>query len=111
EVRGILTNSVPTGPYRGAGRPEATLAIERLIDVAAHEVGVTPFELRRRNLIPAEAMPYATALTFAYDSGDFARTMDRAAEVADIAGFAARRERAAAQGRLRGLGVANCIEA
>ena len=109
-LRGIVSNAVPTGPYRGAGRPEATYVIERLIDCAARQLGVSPFDLRRRNLIPASAMPYKTALTFTYDCGDFAGTMDRAAELADIAGFPVRRAEAANRGKLRGQSVVNLIE-
>ena len=71
EVYGVFTHTPQTVPYRGAGRPEATYIIERLLDVAARELGVSPFELRRRNLIPSSAMPYKTALTFKYDCGEF----------------------------------------
>jgi len=110
EFLGVFTHTVPTAPYRGAGRPEATFAVERVIDVAARELGIDPFELRRRNLIPAEAMPYRTPFTFHYDSGDFARTMTIARERADWAGFPARREAAGKAGLLRGIGVANPIE-
>jgi carbon-monoxide dehydrogenase large subunit len=85
--------------------------IERLIDVAAGKLGIAPFELRRRNLIPAEAMPFRTALTFTYDSGDFGGCMDRAAELAQFEAFPERREQSAARGKLRGIGVANAIEA
>jgi len=110
EVCGVLTHTVPTAAYRGAGRPEATYSIERIMDAAAHELGIDPFELRRLNLIPPEAMPYKTALTFTYDVGEFEAGMRQAAEVADIAGFAARRDESARNGRLRGLGICNCIE-
>jgi len=109
-IRGIVSNSVPTGPYRGAGRPEATYIVERLIDAAARRLGLSPFDIRRRNLIPPAAMPYKTPLTFTYDCGDFAGNMDRAAEIADLEGFPARRAEAAGRGRLRGLGVVNLIE-
>ena len=85
EVCGVLTNTVPTAAYRGAGRPEATYTIERIIDVAARELGISPYELRRRNLIPPEAMPYKTALTFTYDCGEFEGNMRKAAELADLA--------------------------
>lgn len=111
EVKGIMSHSVPTGPYRGAGRPEATFVIERLIDIAARQLGIDPFELRHRNLIPSEAMPYKTGLTFTYDCGDFARNMEKAAEVANLEGYAARRERSLERGMLRGLGISNPIEA
>jgi len=110
ESCGILTNTVPTAAYRGAGRPEATYTIERIIDIAAHELGVSPYELRRRNLIPPEAMPYKTALTFTYDCGEFEGNMQQAAEMAELDGFAARRQEAEARGRLRGIGLCNCIE-
>jgi carbon-monoxide dehydrogenase large subunit len=110
ETIGVFTHTTPTGPYRGAGRPEATYAIERVIDVAARELGIDPVELRRRNLIPPSAMPFKTGLVFTYDCGDFARGMDMALGLADHAGFAKRRAQAREQGKLRGLGVANAIE-
>lgn len=110
EIEGVMTNTQPVSPYRGAGRPEATYTIERLIDLAAHEIGMDPFELRRRNLIPSEAMPYETGFVFTYDCGDFAQNMAAAERRADRAGFAQRREAAARRGRLRGLGIANPIE-
>ena len=91
EVCGILTHTVPTAAYRGAGRPEATYAIERLIDVAARERGISPYELRRINLIPPEAMPYKTALTFLYDCGEFEGNMIKAAELAELESFEDRR--------------------
>ena len=110
ETTGVFTNTTPTGPYRGAGRPEATYAIERVIDLAARELGMDPITLRRRNLIPASAMPFKTGLVFTYDSGDFARGMDLALARADHAGFEKRRAEARTRGRLRGLGIANAIE-
>ncbi|MDR3536597.1 MAG: xanthine dehydrogenase family protein molybdopterin-binding subunit [Acetobacteraceae bacterium] len=110
QVHGVLTHTVPTAAYRGAGRPEATYAIERLIDVAAAELGVSPYELRRRNLIPPEAMPYKTALTFTYDCGEFEGNMQLAAEMADLEAFPSRRAEAQRAGKLRGIGMANCIE-
>jgi carbon-monoxide dehydrogenase large subunit len=110
EVRGAFTNTQPTAPYRGAGRPEATYAIERVIDVAADEMGIDRVALRRRNLIPPEAMPFRTGLVFTYDSGDFGKGMDLALEAADWAGFEARRAEAASRGMLRGIGIANAIE-
>ena len=111
EVRGVVTHTVPTGPYRGAGRPEATFAIESTIDEAARALGMSPVELRRRNLIGADEMPYRTALTFTYDCGDFAANMDKAAELSDLAGYAARKAESGARGRVRGLGIVNLIEA
>src|SRR3984885_5665495 len=110
EAFGVLTNTVPTAAYRGAGRPEATYTIERIIDVAAREVGVSPYELRRINLIPPEAMPYKTALTFTYDCGEFEGNMETAAKLAELDGFAARRAEAEGRGKLRGIGLCNCIE-
>jgi len=110
EVLSVLTNTNSTAPYRGAGRPEATYVIERLIDDAARELGLDPLELRRRNLIPAAAMPYRTPLGVTYDCGDFPRSFADALKLADVAGFAARRESSRARGRLRGLGIANAIE-
>jgi aerobic carbon-monoxide dehydrogenase large subunit len=110
ESCGILTNTVPTAAYRGAGRPEATYTIERIINIAARELGVSPYELRRINLIPPDAMPYKTALTFTYDCGEFEGNMQKASEMAELDGFEARRAEAKARGRLRGIGLCNCIE-
>ncbi len=110
ESTGVFTNTTPTGPYRGAGRPEATYAIERVIDVAARELGIDPVELRRRNLIPASAMPFKTGLVFTYDCGDFERSMAMALTRSDRAAFEPRRAEARARGMLLGLGVANPIE-
>jgi carbon-monoxide dehydrogenase large subunit len=110
QVLSVLTNTNSTAPYRGAGRPEATYVIERLIDDAARELGLDRFELRRRNLVPASAMPYRTPLGVTYDCGDFPKSFEDALKLADVAGFAARREAARARGRLRGLGIANAIE-
>src|SRR6185295_10513576 len=110
ESTGVYTNTTPTGPYRGAGRPEATYAIERVIDVAARELGIDSVELRRRNLIPASAMPFKTGLVFTYDCGDFERIMTMALTQSDHAGFEQRRAEARARGKLLGLGLANPIE-
>jgi len=110
ESCGIMTNTVPTAAYRGAGRPEATYTIERIIDVAARELGISPYELRRINLIPPEAMPYKTALTFTYDCGEFEGNMRKAADMAELNGFEGRRAEANARGKLRGIGICNCIE-
>jgi aerobic carbon-monoxide dehydrogenase large subunit len=109
-VKGVSTNTVPVDAYRGAGRPEAAYAIERLIDYAARRVGVPQQELRRRNFIKPEAMPYLTPLGLNYDSGEFARNLDQALATADLAGFPARRAAARARGRYRGLGHAVYIE-
>ena len=110
QTTGVFSNTTPTGPYRGAGRPEATYAIERVIDVAALELKIDPVELRRRNLIPPTAMPFKTGLVFTYDCGDFGRGMDMALGLADRAGFEKRRAEARQRGKLRGLGIANPIE-
>ncbi|MDX1542213.1 MAG: molybdopterin cofactor-binding domain-containing protein, partial [Geminicoccaceae bacterium] len=109
-VRGVFTNSTPIAPYRGAGRPEASLAIEHVVDVAARDFGFDRVELRRKNLIPADAMPYQTGLTFNYDSGDFGRVLERALELAEADGFEARRQDAANRGRALGLGIASTVE-
>ena len=110
EVVGVFTNSHPTAPYRGAGRPEAAFIIERIIDIAADELGFDPVELRRRNIIPADAMPYKTSLTFTHDSGEFEKNMDDALRLADFDGYAARKAQSDAAGKLRGIGIANAIE-
>jgi carbon-monoxide dehydrogenase large subunit len=110
EVLGIFTNTQATAAYRGAGRPDATYAIERVIDHAAAETGIDPAELRRRNLIPADAMPYRTGFIFEYDCGDFARTLARGLELARYASFPQRREEAQGRGMLRGIGIALPIE-
>ncbi|MGH7069160.1 MAG: xanthine dehydrogenase family protein molybdopterin-binding subunit, partial [Acetobacteraceae bacterium] len=110
ECCGVLTHTIPTTAYRGAGRPEATYTIERVIDVAARELNIDPYELRRRNLIPPEAMPYRTALTFVYDCGEFEDNMKMAAGLADLEGFQARCAEARKAGKLRGIGICNGIE-
>ena len=88
EVTGVLTNTMLTGPYRGAGRPEAAYVIETMVDLAARELGIDPAELRRRNTIPASAMPYKTALVYTYDCGDFGKNLEDCLIKADYAGFA-----------------------
>jgi aerobic carbon-monoxide dehydrogenase large subunit len=110
QVLSVLSNTNSTAPYRGAGRPEATYVLERLIDDAARELGLDRVELRRRNLIPPSAMPYKNPLGVTYDCGDFPKNLEDALKLADVAGFPARREAARAQGRLRGLGIVNAIE-
>ena len=110
DVHAVFTNTTPTAPYRGAGRPEAALAIEYAIDHAARELGIDRIELRRRNLIPPEAMPFQTGLSYRYDCGEFERNMDEALAAIDLGGFASRRAATEAAGRLRGLGIANTIE-
>lgn len=110
-IRGVLTNTVPTVPFRGAGRPEATFTMERLLDLAARRLDLDRREIRRRNLIAHDALPYTTPMGLTYDSGDFAGNMERACALADWDGFPARRTRAKARGMLRGIGVANYVEA
>jgi carbon-monoxide dehydrogenase large subunit len=110
-VRGAYTNTVPVDAYRGAGRPEASYVIERLVDVAARELGIAPDLLRRRNFIKPAAMPYLTATGKAYDSGDFENHLARAQELGDWAGFDRRLAAARARGCLRGIGIATYIEA
>lgn len=110
EAIGIWTNTTPLSPYRGAGRPESTYVIERMIDRAAAELGLDPAEMRRRNLIPNDAFPYKTALTFTYDCGEFDQVLAKALAAADYDGFPARRSASAARGKLRGIGIAMSIE-
>jgi carbon-monoxide dehydrogenase large subunit len=109
-VRSVHTNTNPTAPYRGAGRPEATYVIERMFDEAARELRVDPAELRARNMIASNAMPVKTALGLSYDCGAFAENQAEALKLADYAGFACRRAEARARGKLRGIGIANPIE-
>lgn len=110
-VRAVFTNSVPVDAYRGAGRPEAAYVIERLVDIAARELGIAPDELRRRNFIKPGAMPYQTATGKNYDSGDFAAHLKRAQQLADWSGFSARLARSKKAGLLRGIGLATYVEA
>lgn len=110
DVIGVYTNTMMTGPYRGAGRPEAAFGVERVIDTAARQMAIDRVELRRRNIIPPESMPYQTPLTYNYDCGEFEKNMGRVLEMADHAGLDSRREDAKARGRLLGFGIANCIE-
>jgi carbon-monoxide dehydrogenase large subunit len=109
EVLGTLTNTPTIGPYRGAGRPEASFCIEMAIDLAARKFGFDRLALRRKNMIPGP-FPYKTGLTYVYDSGDFGTVYDKALKLGDVAGFAARRTEAERRGKLRGLGVAYAIE-
>ena len=109
-VQAVLTNTVPTAPYRGAGRPEATHMIERLLDIAAARVGIDRLEIRRRNMVGLDMLPYRTATGLVYDCGDFVGCMERALTAADWSGFAARRAEARARGRLAGIAVANHLE-
>jgi carbon-monoxide dehydrogenase large subunit len=108
-VKAVFTNTVPVDAYRGAGRPEATFQIERVVDKAARELGVDPVELRRQNFITE--FPYATPVAVEYDTGDYHATMDKLLEIIDREGFDARAEDSRSRGKLRGLGIAHYIEA
>jgi carbon-monoxide dehydrogenase large subunit len=108
-VKAVFTNTVPVDAYRGAGRPEASYQLERVIDKAARELGVDPIALRRQNFVTE--FPYATPVAVEYDSGNYPGTMDALEKMADIPGFAARRKESEARGKLRGLGVNCYIEA
>ena len=110
-VRAAFTNTVPVSVYRGAGRPEITHVLERLIDKAARALGIDRAELRRRNLIPTSALPYRSALGLTYDSGAFTQNFDNALAAIDWRGFPDRRAAAAARGRLAGIGIATYLEA
>lgn len=110
-IRGVLTHTVPTGPYRGAGRPEAMHVIERLIDMAAAETGIDRIDLRRRNLIAADAFPATNPMQTTYDCGEFEACLDKALDMSDWDGFQDRRTAAAAAGKLRGIGYASYIQA
>jgi aerobic carbon-monoxide dehydrogenase large subunit len=109
-VRAVYTNTVWVDAYRGAGRPECAYVLERLVDQAARETGLTPDEIRRRNFVPPSAMPYQTPMIVAYDSGNFALNLETALRQADWAGFPARREKALLRGRRRGIGIAYYME-
>lgn len=107
---GIFTNTSPTGPYRGAGRPEATYVCESLIEKAAAELSMDPVELRRRNLIRSDQLPYATQTGFVYDSGDFPHMLAQCLRFADADGFSNRQQKSQQKGLLRGQGIAFFIE-
>jgi carbon-monoxide dehydrogenase large subunit len=109
-TRCVFTNTLPTGPYRGAGRPEASYLIERAIDAAADATGIDAAELRRRNLIKAEKIPHTTAFGNSYDSGDFPAVFERALEAANYAGFRERKKAAKKRGKLRGIGIGCYLE-
>ena len=110
-LRAAYTNTVPVDAYRGAGRPEASYLIERVVDAAAHDLNMAPDVLRRKNLIKPKALPYTTPTGKVYDSGDFAGTLARAQEIADWDGFNKRAAQSRRAGRLRGVGIATYIEA
>ena len=111
QTRGVYTNTAPVDAYRGAGRPEATFVVERLVETAARELGKDPAELRRLNMIQPHEFPYETPVALVYDTGNYQASLDRALELADYGGFAARRTASAAQGKRRGIGFSCYIEA
>jgi carbon-monoxide dehydrogenase large subunit len=111
EVKAVFTNTVPVDAYRGAGRPEATFLLERLVDACAHDTGLDRVAIRRKNFIPADAFPYQTPVALQYDSGDYQATLDACLKAADYAGLEARRGAAAAKGKLRGIGISTYLEA
>ena len=106
----VFSNTTPVGAYRGAGRPEANYYMERLVETAAAEMGIDRIELRRRNHILPEAMPYKSPNGQTYDSGEFTELLDKALALADWDGFAARKEQSRARGRLRGRGIGDYLE-
>ena len=110
EVSGVFTNTTPTCPYRGAGRPEAAYIIETLVEAAAQKLGRDPADLRRQNTIPPHAMPFKTGLVFTYDCGEFEKNLTDGLEMIDYSGFKARRSESEANGKLRGIGISNTIE-
>ena len=110
DVTAVFTNTQPVRPYRGNGRPEAGYVIERMVDLAADQIGMDPAELRKRNTIPASAMPFKTSVTFTYDCGEFEKNLDLALHAADKDGFEKRRAEAKTRGKLRGFGFSNTIE-
>jgi carbon-monoxide dehydrogenase large subunit len=111
EVKVIFTNTVPVDAYRGAGRPEATFVLERLVDVAASDLGIDKAEIRRRNMIPKEAYPYQTPVMVEYDSGDPKGCLEKALAASDWAGFAKRKSASGSNGKLRGIGLSTYVEA
>ena len=110
-VKAVFTNTVPVDAYRGAGRPEATFQLERVIDKAARELGIDPVEIRRRNFVKPDQFPYTTPVALQYDTGNYDATMDKLVEIADLDGFKSRAKASEANGKLRGLGVNCYIEA
>ncbi len=111
EVTGVFTNTTPVDAYRGAGRPEATYVVERLVDLSARQRGLDPAEIRRRNFIPPEKFPYQTPVAFVYDSGNYPRAFDRLLEMLDYARMRAEQAKARGEGRLLGIGFSTYIEA
>jgi carbon-monoxide dehydrogenase large subunit len=110
-VKAVFTNTAPVDAYRGAGRPEATYSLERVIDKAAHELGLDPLEIRRKNFIQPDQYPYTTPVGLVYDTGNYDATLDKLIEIGDLAGFDKRAAASKAKGKLRGLGLSTWIEA
>ena len=110
-VKAVFTNTVPVDAYRGAGRPEATFQLERIVDKAARQLGVDPIELRRKNFIQTDQFPYQTPVAVVYDTGNYQATLDKLLEISDHAGFEGRAEESKKRGKLRGFGLAHYIEA
>ena len=110
-VKGMATTTAPVDAYRGAGRPEATYLLERVMDKAARQVGMDPAEFRRMNFIPKDAFPYQTPVALQYDIGDYEPPLDKALDMIDYKGFEARRAEAASRGKYRGIGLSSYIEA
>jgi carbon-monoxide dehydrogenase large subunit len=110
DITAVFSNTNPMRPYRGNGRPEAAYVIERMVDLAAAELGMDSTELRRRNYVPPSAMPFKTGLTFTYDSGEFEKNMDLALDLSDRKGVKARKSEARKRGKLLGFGLSNTIE-
>jgi carbon-monoxide dehydrogenase large subunit len=110
-VKTVFTNTAPVDAYRGAGRPEATYSLERVIDKMCRELNLDPFEVRRKNFITPDMFPYTTPVGLAYDTGNYAATLDKVMQIADVAGFERRRAASAAKGKLRGMGLSTWIEA
>lgn len=111
EVDSVFTNTAPVDAYRGAGRPEATFLVERIVELAAKELGVDPAELRRKNMVQPEDFPYQTPVALEYDTGDYEASLNKALEMADYAGFANRKADSETNGKLRGIGLSCYIEA
>ncbi len=111
EVKAVFTNTVPVDAYRGAGRPEATYLLERIVQVAADELGIDAAEIRRRNFIQPDEFPYQTPVALVYDTGNYEASMGKALAASDYDGFAGRKEASRRAGKLRGIGIASYIEA
>ena len=110
-VKTVFTNTAPVDAYRGAGRPEASYSLERVVDMAARELGIDPFEMRRKNLVAADQFPYASPVGLTYDIGNYQDTLNKAVDMANVAGFEKRRADSAKRGKLRGMGLSTWVEA